>query len=98
MPVRFIDCYVVGTSQKHDAYKKKNTASGRDEDRVKIKTTRITDCKRVVIQNEDVEQEEEQELMCDEEEIEPEEERQDASSMQTIMEGFRSFMKREGVM
>ena len=57
MPVKFIDCFIVSTDVKHDAYKKKDPASsqGLEQDRVKIKTSQVRDCRRVSVANEEVE-------------------------------------------
>lgn len=94
MPIKFIDCFIVSTDVKHDAYNKKdpNSTQGLEQQRVKIKTTQVRDCRRVAVQNEEQEQEgeEQEELLADEEqkkknELEP--------TMQSLMEVWRRFQK-----
>ena len=106
MPIRFIDCFVVSTDVKHDAYKKKDPASsqGLEQDRVKIKTTQVRDCRRVSVANEEMEKTEcgDKEFVIEEEETELEGEEEDLdplpdnakTTMQTLMENFRSFCER----
>lgn len=96
MPIKFIDCFVVSTDVKHDAYNKKdpNSSQGLEQQRVKIKTTQVRDCRRVAVQNEEQEQseegEEEQELLADEEEQKINEKE---PTMQTLMEVWRRFQQ-----
>lgn len=93
MPIKFIDCFIVSTDVKHDAYRKKdpNSSQGLEQDRVKIKTTQVRDCRRVLVQNEEQEQEEEaEELLTDEEE---EQSNTKQPTMQTLMEVWRRFQR-----
>ena len=103
MPVRLTDCSIVSQDTKADAYSKKDPGSitGRDQQRVKIKTTRVRDCKRIVVANEEQEPEQEHpegepedQTLVDEANEEDEKE----PTMKDLMEGWRGFVKREGAM
>jgi hypothetical protein len=102
MPVKLVDCSIVSQDKKADAYSKKDPGSitGRDQQRVKIKTTQVRDCKRVVVANEEQETQE----VAEEEKgpvvVDEEQEDQDKKepTMQDLMEGWRHFVKREGEM
>lgn len=99
MPIRFIDCYTPETRYK--GYKKKdpNSTQGLEQDRVKITT--VKDCRRVNVENEETEREEDEaELLTDEEEeneeeaSEKEEEeagQQEQPTMKDLLEGFRRY-------
>lgn len=102
MPVKLVDCSIVSQDRKADAYSKKDPGSitGRDQQRVKIKSTQVKDCKRVVVANEEQETEEVAEeekgpVVVDEEE---KAEDQQEPTMKDLMEGWRGFVKKEGGM
>lgn len=96
MPVKLVNCAVVSQDRKADAYSKKDPGSitGKDQQRVKIKTTQVRDCKRVVVANEEQEakevaEEEEVPVVVNEEE---KGEDQQEPTMKDLMEGWRGFV------
>jgi hypothetical protein len=102
MPVKLVDCSIVSQDRKADAYSKKDPGNitGRDQQRVKIKSTQVRDCKRVVVANEEQETEEVAEeekgpVVVDEED---KAEDQQEPTMKDLMEGWRGFVKKEGGM
>lgn len=98
MPIRFIDCYTPETRYK--GYKKKdpNSTQGLEQDRVKITT--VKDCRRVNVENEETQREEDgAEVLTDGEEQNEEEaseneeeaEEQQQPTMKDLIEGFRRY-------
>lgn len=99
MPIKFIDCYTVSTDVKHDAYKKAdpNSTQGLQQDRVKIKRSTVTDCRRINVQQEQEDQEEQNEDQEEQEEQEQEHEDQEKKTqltMKSLMESFRRYTER----
>lgn len=95
MPIKFVDCYNVEI--KHKAYQKPdpNSTQGIQQNRVKITTVR--DCKRINIENEEIDRisvdnELEDELPeADEQQEEAKEEAEPTLSV--LMENFRRYIK-----
>jgi hypothetical protein len=103
MPVKLTDCSIVSQDTKADAYNKKDPGSitGRDQQRVKIKTTQVRDCKRIVVANEEQEPEEKHPEAEEQDQTpvdEENEQNQQEPTMKDLMEGWRGFVKREGAM
>lgn len=101
MPVRLTDCSIVSQDTKADAYSKKDPGSitGRDQQRVKIKTTQVRDCKRIVVANEEQEPEQEHpEAEAQDQTLvdEAHEEDQQEPTMKDLMEGWRGFLNNGG--
>jgi hypothetical protein len=79
MTIKFIDCYIVSTDVKKDAYRKKdpNSTQGLEQDRVKIKTTQVRDCRRVNVQEEQDQEEQDQEEQDQEEQDQEEQDQEE---------------------
>lgn len=99
MPIRFIDCYTPEVRQK--GYKKKdpNSTQGLEQDRVKITTVR--DCRRVNVENEEAQRDEDEgDVITDGEEQSDEEaseneneeaEEQGQPTMKDLLEGWKRY-------
>jgi len=105
MPIKFIDCFTVSTDVKHDAYKKAdpNSTQGLQQDRVKIKRSTVTDCRRINVQQEQEEQDQEEQNEDQEEQNEDQEEQEQEHedqekktqlTMKSLMESFRRYTER----
>ena len=95
MAIRFVDCYT--PEIKHKSYNKTdpNSTQGLQQNRVKITTVR--DCRRINIENEELEKETDDNEFEDSEveynEVEEEKEEKEEQTMAVLMETFRKYIK-----
>ena len=97
MTIKFVDCYT--PEIKHKSYNKTdpNSTQGLQQNRVKITTVR--DCRRINIENEELEKETEDNEVEDSEvedsEVEDNEveEEKEEQTMAVLMENFRRYIK-----
>jgi hypothetical protein len=92
MAIRFVDCYT--PEIKHKSYNKTdpNSTQGLQQNRVKITTVR--DCRRINIENEELEKEtDDNEVEDSEVEYNEVEEEKEEQTMAVLMENFRKYIK-----
>lgn len=97
MTIKFVDCYT--PEIKHKSYKKTDPNSTQGLQQNRVKTTTVRDCRRINIENEELEKEmehneaedsgvEDSEVEDHEFEVEKEEQ-----TMAVLMENFRKYIK-----